>query len=332
MSHIPESLPKNTFADIDDQRHVYYNNNLIQITKGNTHSGKILGKYYIDMTPAIVHYTEQIFGDFDANGVPMRGRGEFATYSPISIAQYGLILHDIWTEHKHLFDYKNVMTECLQWFEKNKHAFQSMYVWRNPRKGDHYPLEPNWTSAMAQGEIISFYLRMYQILKDESLLETAQKAYKYMKIEVKDGGVCRYDEHGDLWLEEYPTNDRPSYVLNGFIYAVFGLFDLYRVTGDTEVKKDIDACILTLKKNIHTYDAGYWSYYDHYYKELVMYYYQKNVHVPQLEALFGLSKEPIFLKYAVKWKKQLTWYNYAFVQIMYRLLPRYRKLLQLLKK
>lgn len=332
MSIFSETLPINTSNNIDDDKSVYRNNNSILITKGNTDLSKNLGKYYIDLTPSIVHYTDRIFGDFDTNGVPMRGCGQEATYFPITIAQYGLILHDIWIKNQDLTNYKKTMTKCLQWFESNKEDFNSTYVWRSPKEGDHYPLAENWASAMAQGEIISFYLRMYQILKDETLLETAKKAYKFMKIEVKDGGVCRYDENGDLWFEEYPTTDKPSYVLNGFIYAIFGLFDLYRVTIDSEVKKDIDACILTLKKNIHIYDAGYWSYYDHYYKELVQYYYQKNVHPPQLEALYELTQETIFQKYAIKWKRQLTWYNYAFVQIMYRVLPRYRKLQQLLKK
>jgi heparosan-N-sulfate-glucuronate 5-epimerase len=329
---IHPKLPKSTISNIN-QIHTWtkYDNNLT-LGVGDIQLSEKLGKYCINMVPALPNYTNQIFGEFDKNGIPLIGKGNYSIYFSITIAQYGFILHDIWIENKHLTEYYEVMLNCLDWFENNKEEFNGTFAWRCPSEGGHYPMSKGWTSAMAQGEIISFYLRMYQILKDESLLETARKAYKYMKIEVKDGGVCRYDEHGDLWLEEYPTTDRPSYVLNGFIYAVFGLFDLYRVTGDTEVKKDIDACILTLKKNIHTYDAGYWSYYDHYYKELVMYYYQKNVHVPQLEALFGLTKEPIFLKYAVKWKKQLTWYNYTFVQIMYRVLPRYRKLLQLLKK
>ena len=54
---------------------------------------------------------------------------------------------------------------------------------------------------MAQGEIISFYLRMYYYSKKNDLLETAIKAYEFMKIEVNDGGIRSYDENGYLWLE-----------------------------------------------------------------------------------------------------------------------------------
>ena len=152
-----------------------------------------------------------------------------------------------------------------------------------------------------------------------------------MHFDVKDGGVRRYDNDGNLWLEEYPTNE-PSLVLNGFIYALFGLYDLFRVTNLERVKEDIDLCVKTLRENISKYDTGYWSLYDQLHGELVKYYYQKNVHVPQLEALYDLTREDIFNHYAVKWKKTVTPVNFAFVQIMYRVLPRYRKIKKLINK
>ena len=168
---------------------------------------------------------------------------------------------------------------------------------------------------MAQGELMSLYLRVYQITKNEDLLKTAKQAYNFLKIDCKDGGVRRLLDNKYLWFEEYPSKI-PSYVLNGFIYTLFGLYDLYRVTENIDIKKDIDDCIITLKENIHHFDAGYWSLYDMQNKELVRYYYQKNVHVPQLKILFKLTNEEIFDKYAKKWEKQVNWFNFLFVQVM----------------
>ena len=92
------------------------------------------------------------------------------------------------------------------------------------------------------------------------------------------------------------------------------------------VKKNIDLCINTLKKNIHKYDAGFWSRYDLLKHELVRYYYQKNVHVPQLEVLYKLTKEPLFLKYKQKWENNLSPINYLFVKLMYRIEYRFGNL------
>jgi hypothetical protein len=126
-------------------------------------------------------------------------------------------------------------------------------------------------------------------------------------------------------LEEYPSKE-PSFVLNGFIYALFGLYDLYRVRRDPEVKQDIDACIDTLVARLPDFDSGYWSNYDLQKRELVRYYYQKNVHVPQMAVLDELTGNPLFGWYRQRWQRQITPLNYMLVQVMYRVRPRVNRL------
>jgi hypothetical protein len=178
---------------------------------------------------------------------------------------------------------------------------------------------------MAQGEAISLYLRMHQALGRPAYLDTAWRAYRFLAVPWSDGGVRRYDADGNLWLEEFPS-EPPSFVLNGFIYTLFGLYDLYRVTGDHGVKQDIDACLRTLAANLHRFDAGYWSLYDLRRRELVRYYYQKNVHVPQMAVLHRLTGDPLFERYRRTWEAQITPLNHLFVQVMYRVRPRLDRL------
>lgn len=303
-------------------------NKKIKLNLGTVSLAEELSSYYIDMRPAIIHYTENIWGGkFDENGVPLCGSIDGLMYSPVNIAQYGFMLHAEWLETKSentLITLKN----CIEVLETLKLEKNGSFVWYHHHYEAKYKIDSPWASAMAQGEVISFYLRMYQILKSDYLLETAIKAYEFLKFDYKDGGVRRIDENGYLWFEEYPSNP-PSYVLNGFIYTIFGLFDLYRVTQNSDVKKDIDLCVETLKCNLHKFDAGYWSYYDLLKKELVRYYYQKNVHVPQLEVLYILTKEPIFDKYKCKWEKTVNPFNYLFVQIMYRVKYRFSLLVKI---
>jgi heparosan-N-sulfate-glucuronate 5-epimerase len=282
-----------------------------------------LGSYYIDMRPAEIHYTQNIYaGEFNTDGVPMSGRQGKLHYAPVNIAQYGFILHAQFLQNGDE-DKRIALQKCVEKLVEIAEITAVHCVWWDYTDGSRYKTKAPWASAMTQGEAISLFLRYYQISKDEIYLELAEKAYCFMTIPVSEGGVRRVDENGDLWLEEYPS-EPASYVLNGFIYALLGLYDLYRVTKNEEVKKDIDLCVKTLENNLSKFDAGYWSYYDLQYKELVRYYYQKNVHVPQMAVMYQLTGKPIFLKYQNKWNRNIGKINFLFVQLMYRILPRWQ--------
>lgn len=303
----------------------------IQLEKGDTSMSPQLGVYYIDLTNSLIHYESDFYGDKDENGIPMTGTGADAQYYPINIAQYGLLLHAIWLKEKE-DSYLQRMKNCVDVIWKLKAENEKHCYWQHDSYKPRFDLTPGWTSAMAQGQCISLFLRYYQITKEEKYLESSKKAFQFMKdVSVSEGGVRAYDNEGNLWLEEYPSPKKPSCVLNGFIYAMWGLYDLYRVTKNEEVKEEIDACVKTLKNTLHKYDVGYWSLYDQRTKELVRYYYQKNVHVPQMEIMYDLTQEPIFMKYYKKWKKTVTPFHYAFVFIMYRIRPRWLMLKNKLK-
>jgi|SRR5690554_5439244 len=302
----------------------------ITLKLGTVSLDKELGTYYIDMRPAEIHYTQNIYdGQFDEKGVPMCGGHNSLYYSPVNIAQYGFILHAQYFESEDE-NKRRTLQECVEKLVELAEITEDYCVWWEESDSIRYKIKSPWASAMAQGEIISLFLRYYQMSKDEDYLILAQKAYNFLSVPVSEGGVKRIDENGDLWYEEYPS-EPASFVLNGFIYTLFGLYDLYRVTLDKDVKKNIDLCTRTLKNNISKFDAGYWSYYDLHYKELVRYYYQKNVHVPQLAVMYELTGEPIFLKYRNKWSKNIGVINYFFVQVMYRILPRWRNISLLLR-
>ena len=298
----------------------------VSLKLGDVSLSKELGSYYIDMRPAIVNYTNNIYnGAFDEKGVPMiqDSEGKLAYY-PVNVAQYGFMQHAEYLSSKKE-ESLSVLKACIERLIEMKTEYKGTFVWFHHSEDLNYHIPAPWASAMAQGEIMSLFLRYYQISNDPIHLEAARKAYQFLQIEDDTHSVRRKDERGYLWFEEYPSSP-PSYVLNGYIYAIFGLYDLYRVTKDITVKADIDACLETLKANLPKYDAGYWSYYDQLKKELVRYYYQKNVHVLQMKAMYQLTNEPIFDKYAKKWAKTLTPLHFLFVQIMYRVLPRWRKI------
>lgn len=292
---------------------------------GNISSEKKLGMFYQDFTPAIYHFENRSFGDYDENNIPYINKGNERIYSIIFTMQYALICHDLALKGIEYEKNINIFKNCTNWLDKKKENFKDSIIWRNPYN-EQYDLKEGWVSSMYQGQGISIYLRKYQLTNDDYWLEEAYKIFNFFKYDYVDGGVKRIDEHGCIWFEEYPT-DPPSYVLNGFIYTMFGIYDLCRVTQHAEAKELWEKCIFTLEKNLSKYDVRYWSIYDQLKKQLVSHYYQKNVHVPLMEIMYLLTKKEIFKKYADKWQSNLNNRTHLIItKIMYRVLPRLNKL------
>jgi hypothetical protein len=286
---------------------------------------KELGSYYQDFTSALVHIEEGVFAILDEKGIPYMPKGDKRYYSIVLIIQYGL-MHIDFFHSKNEKKYLEVTEKCMNWLEENKVVFKDTVVWRS-EYNQQYNLPNGWVSGMYQGQAISLYLRYYQLTGDKKYLDTAEIVYKSFKYTYEEGGFKRYDKLGCIWYEEY-TTEKPSFVLNGFIYAMLGLYDLYRVTGRQDVKEDWDNCVNTLLKNLQKYDVWYWSVYDQLKEQLVSYYYQKNVHIPLMQIMYGITKDETFNSYAIKWQRNLdNPVHQLITKIMYRIQPRIKKIL-----
>ena len=158
-------------------------NNNIKLPLGDVSLNNTLGTYYIDMRPSLVHYTPKNVwnGKFDENGVPMLPDGKDSFYySCVNIAQYGFILHAIYLESK---DKKTLETllNCIKLLDDIKTEDDNTCVWLYNTYLEKYDLSPPWSSAMAQGEAISLYLRVYQITNEESLKNYCGKSIQLSK-------------------------------------------------------------------------------------------------------------------------------------------------------
>lgn len=158
--------------------------------------------------------------------------------------------------------------------------------------------EPFRYSAMPQGEAISALLRAWKITQKEYYIESAQKAYKLMIKRVDEGGTAYYKDN-ETYLEEYPATEKNT-VLNGWIFALFGIYDMFLATNDISVQAVFNQSFSTLKKYLGVFDAGFWSYYDEQ-KTLASPFYH-NLHISQLEALFLVTGDETIIKYIEKWK------------------------------
>lgn len=121
-------------------------------------------------------------------------------------------------------------------------------------------------------------------------------------LDVKSAGVQRRDAKERIVLEEYPT-EPPSTVLNGYIYALFGIYEYYKASGDTQARDLLAQCLESLQELLEDYDAGMWSRYDH-----PSYGYAgwapvrcHMLHIHQLRVLYEITRNPEFKAIADRW-------------------------------
>ncbi len=164
-----------------------------------------------------------------------------------------------------------------------------------------YRLQPPWFSAMAQGQIASVFVRAAS--RDEGAAESALRALRPLLdraerfvVEAEAGPV----------LEEAPTRP-PSCVLNGWIYALWGVRDVALGLGSAEAARLFAESVQALLATLDEYDTGWWSRYSLWAdgRDLAKPFYHR-LHVTQLEALHTLTGVAEFAVVAARWREYDT--------------------------
>ncbi len=276
---------------------------------GEVSGEKKLGRHYIDFSSSVQAVKNGLYGPLDSAGVPMvdydrifRGRTtRFGIhYTPVTIAQYGLGLFELYLrtqESSHL----RLFLAQADWLERNLVTTSGgLGLWLHGFPLPSYHLAPPWVSAMSQGQGMSVLLRAYQLTSEQRFLDSAFRAFEAFHHDLLEGGVCTRDEHGAVWFEEFPSSPA-SHVLNGFIFALWGLYDLYRATNNADALNYWNSGILTLRKNLYRYDWRSWSRYDLIRDEKAAWDYHQT-HILQLTIMERLTGEKIFGEYAKRWQ------------------------------
>jgi hypothetical protein len=123
---------------------------------------------------------------------------------------------------------------------------------------------------------------------------------------MSEGGVAFTDDRRDLWFEEYIVTP-PTHILNGFIWAAWGVYDYFLATGDASAQELFERAVHTMLHNLDRYDLGFWSLYEQSGTRLPMvasrFYHQ--LHIVQLRMMHRLTGEAEFARVADRWE------NYA---------------------
>lgn len=169
-------------------------------------------------------------------------------------------------------------------------------------------LQPGWYSAMAQGQAMSLLARAYLKSKNIKYLQSALKGVRPFEVSSSQGGVkARFVNTYD-WYEEYPTTPG-SFVLNGFIYSLLGLYDLKEVASPEDrvtAEKLYFEGLKSLKAMLLMFDTGSGTFYDLRHITLGISpnrarWDYHTTHVNQLLTLSIIDDDPIFLNTAKRW-------------------------------
>ena len=179
------------------------------------------------------------------------------------------------------------------------------YQWPMPHT---YEIEPPWISAMTQGEAVSLFVRVAP--EDDSPEELFSAAARAVMPLLEPSPVVTPCPEGSV-LQEYPTNP-PAHVLNGWIFGLWGLYDLSAV-GDQDVvpaevarraSSAFEEGISALAAWLPRYDTWGWSRYDlfpHPIAHVASPFYHR-LHIEMLRATNDLAPDHGFQEMAARWE------------------------------
>lgn len=263
----------------------------------NQGMGKIYSKgqikgYYNDLTEKVLKDQNTFSSYIPKYELPT---GE-KIFFPITVFQYGLGAYDLYLlEKKAIF----------------LHKFKLMAVWALDNQEENggwntfffiHPEAPY--SAMAQGEGASLLIRAYNEIGEEKYLLAAKKAIDFMLISIDDGGTTLYEEKEVIFQEctHLPT------ILNGWIFALFGLYDYVLISNDSKAKEVLDRTVLSLQSRLVEFDNGYWSMYDT--EGMITSFFYHSLHIAQLNVLYDLFEIETYKEYSDRWVGyQDNWFN-----------------------
>lgn len=260
-----------------------------------------LGEYHMTFGEKALY-----IGPHDGQGIPLLNyHGAVGLqYNPIAIAQWGLGNYNLFSRsgnpeaHEKFLKASDWLCERL---EQNSHG---LHVWNHYFDWEYrQTLKSPWYSGLAQGQAISLLVRAHADSGERKYLNCAALAFRSFLADIAAGGVRFVDAAKNIWFEEYLVSP-PTHILNGFMWAAWGVYDYFLATGSREAMGLFAAAVKTLDANLHRYDLGFWSRYELSATMLPMIasrFYHR-LHVTQLHVMYRITSEKIFDAYARRWE------------------------------
>lgn len=162
---------------------------------------------------------------FDAAGIPHAWDAGAPHYDPLVIARYAMRMLAIGASSGRA----GPIAEAQRQLEPLLESGEATGAWGRARYSRAMSTER--PSCLVQGVAISAMLRLCVGRPSKRVARVLERAFERLAAPISEGGTLTQLGEGPF-LEEYPEQP-PSHVLNGCIYALFGLYDLTDVLGHT---------------------------------------------------------------------------------------------------
>jgi uncharacterized protein YyaL (SSP411 family) len=239
---------------------------------------------------------------YDDNCIPLHIRHGKIHYHPGALAQYGLHLLDVYItvkDKEYLKKAEKISAKLIGISLAINSSIFFPYNFDFPLHGyKEDTLYAPWYSGMAQGQALSFFIRLYEITKNNSYLQIAKKilnSFIFLDSKPFDPWITCVDQDSYLWVEEYP-DDPPAHTLNGMIFGLYGLYDFFRTTKDQSCEKLLRGGIQTIKANIHRFrTVNGISHYCLKHPQIKSITYH-DIHIRQLKMIYKITGDKDFLR------------------------------------
>ncbi|GER86351.1 hypothetical protein KDW_05130 [Dictyobacter vulcani] len=258
-------------------------------------SASLLSVYPIDMSSVISSWKFHL----DHAGVP--SQVPHIGYHPTVIAQYALAQWNQYLASKSQDHLNAFLTQARWLIEYEVRIVNGAGGW--PISSTQIPnryVKGPWLSALTQGLGLSVLMRAYQVTQEEPFREVAYRVALTFQHDILDGGVSTPIGEKGIFFEEmavYPA----SHNLNGFIFALFGLYDYSTIHSNDQVNELIQCALSTMQLLLDEFDCGFWTRTDLLYRQLSLPD-QFALQVLLLEALAGYVGNKRCLEVAARWK------------------------------
>ena len=245
------------------------------------------------------------FADLPRDEVGVITDPRYEGHHPLLVARYALSLY---AHHFRTGDPDDLVAFWPQarWLRDNLVGSGESGVWQYPFDYPQFEAEAPWASALMQAWGLSVMLKAAALnpAEADAYESAARRALQSFEVPVADGGVRSLWEDGTVWFEEYAT-PLNSHVLNGFVFALAGLYEYWQQIGDEQAADLFQLGVDALKRKLKEFDKGYTSAYDaYYYGNATGKGGYHTLHIEQLLWVYSATGDTFF------WTVALEWLNY----------------------
>ena len=254
----------------------------------------VLGRYPLDLVPRL---TTGHLDSFDKTGLPLRFNGKGLVHNYSTLCCFALAHWDCYLTTSHEFHLQKFLLVAQYIVHTAKRTKCGVRLRAEIPGIGH----AGGVSSLTQGEGISVLCRAWQVTKNSEYLEVAIGCLEVFELPAEQDGVMGVVSRLKIpWYEEYPVSRPAHHVLNGMIYALWGLHDLFTVSQDARALRLFQLGVESLAKVLPLFDTGFWSLYSlpeagRPYLASMTYH---SLHTCQLTSLAGQTKQLKFAEHA----------------------------------